>query len=134
MTKDMLMDKPATKDVPEGKVQEGTVHEGINAARDTIRSATVQVGDAVDSVRATLPEVARASRELASDALQRIEAGSDQQISASATMSLGLAIGMLLGGAPRLLIALALVPVAAIGIVMLGRRPARPIAASAATR
>jgi hypothetical protein len=122
MTKDMVMDTPAAK-----AAREGEVHEGISAARETIRVATMQVGDAVDSVRTSLPEMAKASRELAADALQRIEAGSDQQISAGATMSLGLAIGMLLGGAPRILIALALVPVAAIGIVMLGRRPVRSV-------
>jgi hypothetical protein len=128
MTKDMVMDKStATSDA------EGNAHVGISAARETIRAATVQVGEAVDTVRTSLPEMAKASRDLASDALQRIEAGSDQQISAGATMSLGLAIGMLLGGAPRILIALALVPVAAIGIVMLGRRPARPMGSSAST-
>ena len=120
MTQDVVMDKPSGAHDPEGET-----HETTRAARETIRVATMQVGDAVDSVRTTLPEMARASRELATDALQRIEAGSDQQISAGATMSLGLAIGMLLGGAPRILIALALVPVAAIGIVMLGRRPVR---------
>jgi hypothetical protein len=108
--------------------------EAMTAARDTIRAATVQVGDAVDTVRTTIPEVARASRELAGEALQRIEAGSDQQISAGATMSLGLAIGMLLGGAPRILIAFALVPVAAIGIVLLGRRPGRSTGTPSAAR
>jgi hypothetical protein len=124
----MVMDTPAARSDPDGDV-----HEGISAARETIRAASVQVGEAVDTVRTSLPEMARASRELAADALQRIEAGSDQQISAGATMSLGLAIGMLLGGAPRILIALALVPVAAIGIVMLGRRPVRPTGTSTST-
>jgi hypothetical protein len=118
-----------TRDTTEpsaSRARHGNPDEGFEGARQAVRAATAQVGDAVDSVRASLPEVARASRELAGGAIQRIESGSDQQISAGATMSLGLAIGMLLGGAPRFLIALALVPVAAIGLVMLERRSPRP--------
>ena len=54
--------------------------------------------------------------------MRRIQAGSDQQVSAGIAMSLGLAIGMLLGSAPRILVALALVPVAAMGFVLMDRR------------
>jgi len=125
MTKDMVMDSPAAK-----RAHDGDTGEAMGSARETIRTATLQVGEAVEAVRTGLPEVARASRDFAADAMQRIEAGSDQQISAGATMSLGLAIGMLLGGAPRILIALALVPLAAIGMVMLGRRPVRSVGSS----
>jgi len=46
------------------------------------------------------------------DAMRAIESGSDERVSAGVTLSLGLAIGMLIGGAPRLLTILALVPVA----------------------
>lgn len=123
MTKDMTMD-------PQAEARTGDPVEG---ARDAVRLAAVQVGEAVDTVRMTIPEVVRASRDFAGVALERIEAGSDQQISAGATMSLGLAIGMLLGGAPRLLIALALLPVAAIGLVLLDRRAPRPSGGSRAT-
>ena len=38
------------------------------------------------------------------------------------TLSLGLAIGMLIGSAPRLLIAIALAPLAAMGLVLADRR------------
>ena len=117
MTKDTALESPATVH----RARAGT-REGIDTAREAVRSATTQVGDAVDTVRASIPEVARTSRGLAEGAMRRIEAGSDQQISAGATMSLGLAIGMLLGGAPRILIALALLPVAAIGLVLMDRR------------
>ena len=54
-TKDTVMDRSATVDGPENEP-----HEAINAARETIRAATVQVGDAVDTVKATIPDVARA--------------------------------------------------------------------------
>lgn len=100
-------------------------------ARDAVRTATAQVGEAVETMRTSMPEVARASREMVDDAMRRIEAGSDQRVSTGVTLSLGLAIGMLLGGAPRILIALALVPVAAMGMVLMDRRTgARPVGGS----
>ena len=91
-------------------------------ARDVVSTATAQVGAAVDGVRESLPEVARASRGLMNDAMRWAETSSDQRVTAGVTMSLGLALGMLLGGAPRLLIALALIPVAAMGLVIMDRR------------
>ena len=90
--------------------------------RDIARTATAQVGAAVDGVRETLPEVARASRGLMNDAMRWAETSSDQRVTAGVTMSLGLALGMLLGGAPRILIAIALIPVAAMGLVLMDRR------------
>ena len=56
------------------------------------------------------------------DAFRAIERGSDERVSSGVTLSLGLAIGMLIGGAPRLLTVLALVPVAAMGLVLVDRR------------
>lgn len=91
-------------------------------ARDVVSTATAQMGAAVEGVRESLPEVARASRGLMNDAMRWAETSSDQRVTAGVTMSLGLALGMLLGGAPRLLIALALIPVAAMGLVIMDRR------------
>jgi hypothetical protein len=54
--------------------------------------------------------------------MRTIETSSDERVAAGVTLSLGLAVGMLIGGAPRLLIAIALIPVAAIGMVMMDRR------------
>jgi hypothetical protein len=69
-----------------------------------------------------MPEVARVSRGLMDEAMQAIERGSAERVSAGVTLSLGLAIGMLIGGAPRLLTVIALIPVAAMGIVLVDRR------------
>jgi hypothetical protein len=66
--------------------------------------------------------------------MKRIEAGSDQQVSAGVTLSLGLAIGMLVGGAPRLFVAAALVPVAAMGLVLMDRRALGRASASSSSR
>jgi hypothetical protein len=89
---------------------------------ETLRAAGTGLSDAVGAARTAVPEFARSSQELADELMRRIHAGSDQQVSAGVAMSLGLAIGMLLGSAPRLLVAAALVPVAAMGFVLMDRR------------
>jgi hypothetical protein len=73
----------------------------------------------------SMPEVARASRSAVDEALRAIEGGSDARLSAGVALSLGLTIGLLIGGAPRLLVALALLPLAAMGLALADRRGAR---------
>ena len=93
----------------------------FEGTRSALGAAASQVADAVETTRTVIPEVARSSRAAMTDAMSRIEAGSDQQVAAGATLSLGLAIGMLIGGAPRLLVVLALLPLTAMAAVLLDR-------------
>jgi hypothetical protein len=106
--------------------------DAVAAARDAVGTAASGVLGAIDTVGSSMPEVARVSRGLMDDALRAIERGSDERVTAGVTLSLGLAIGMLIGGAPRLLTVIALIPVAAMGIVLVDRRtavaPKRPAA------
>jgi hypothetical protein len=95
---------------------------GSATEQDAVATAVAQVQGAIDSVSRQVPEVARASRAAVDDMFRAIETGSDERVSAGVTLSLGLAIGMLLGGAPRLLILVALAPVAAMGLVLQDRR------------
>jgi hypothetical protein len=87
---------------------------------------TTEIREVVDSVARSMPDVARSSRTLMEDAMQGIERSSDERVAAGVTLSLGLAVGMLIGGAPRLLTALALLPVAAFGLVLMDRRGTAP--------
>jgi hypothetical protein len=50
-----------------------------------------------------------------------MEAGSDQMLAVGASLSLGLALGMLVGGANRLLVAVALIPATAMAFTLLDR-------------
>jgi hypothetical protein len=100
---------------------------GADRARDTesqdvVRMAADEVRGALDTVSRSVPDVARTSRSLLDDALRAIDSGSDERLSAGLTLSLGLAIGLMIGGAPRFLTAVALVPVAAIGLAMVDRQ------------
>ena len=92
--------------------------EAVQAAAREVRSALAGVGR-------SMPQVARVSRGAVDDLMRAIETGSDQQVTFGVSLSLGLAIGMLLGGAPRPLIALALAPVAIMGMALVDRRTGR---------
>lgn len=91
-------------------------------ARNTVAAAADEVRGALQGVSRQVPQVARASRGAIDDLYRMIDSSSDERVTAGVTLSLGLAIGMLLGGANRLLIALSLIPVAITGFVMADRR------------
>lgn len=91
-------------------------------ARTTVAVAADQVRGALQGMSHQVPQVARASRSAIDDLYRMIDTSSDERVTAGVTLSLGLAIGMLLGGANRLLIALSLIPVAITGFVMADRR------------
>ena len=98
---------------------------GDSSNAKMVQAAAREVRSALEGVSRSMPDVARASRAAVDDLVHAIEAGSDERVSAGVTLSLGLAIGMLIGGAPRLLIALALAPVAVMGLALADRRASR---------
>jgi hypothetical protein len=95
-------------------------------------AAIEQARDVVVRVGASVPSFVEASRRFAEASIRAIDLASDERIAAGTTLSLGLAIGMLIGGAPRLLTAVALVPVAAMGLAMLDRRSPRVVRSGSA--
>lgn len=99
-----------------------TRESGTTTDRDPVQAAMHEVRGALEGVGRSVPGAARASRAAVDDLFKTIESGSDERVSTGVTLSLGLAIGMLVGGAPRLLVALALIPLAAMGLVMADRR------------
>jgi hypothetical protein len=92
---------------------------------EAVQAAMREVRSVLGGVGRSMPDVARASRTAVDDLVRTIETGSDERVSAGVSLSLGLAIGMLIGGAPRILIALALAPVAIMGVVNSDRRAAK---------
>jgi len=94
------------------------------AARDV---AGTVLGAASDAV-ARLPEAAATTRGAVEEANRAMRAGSDEMLVAGTTLSIGLAVGLLIGGASRLLVVLAVVPAAAMGFTLLDRsQPGRPL-------
>ena len=95
---------------------------GGDDASDAVQTAVREVRGAIENVSRSVPDVARASRSAVDDLFRVIETGSDERVTAGVSLSLGLALGMLLGSAPRILVIIALAPVVAAGLVLADRR------------
>jgi hypothetical protein len=97
-----------------------TNHSGTSP-REVVGDVASGVKGAAETVAARLPEAAATTRAAVDEAARRIETGSDEMLTAGATLSLGLALGLLIGGASRILVTLALIPAAAMGMTLLDR-------------
>jgi hypothetical protein len=69
-----------------------------------------------------LPAAAASTRDVLTEAQARMNSSSDEVLTNGTMLSLGVALGLLLGGANRLLVALALIPAAAMGATLIDRR------------
>jgi hypothetical protein len=106
-----------------------TNNQSGTSPREVVGDVASGVRGAAETVAARLPEAAATTRAAVDEAARRIETGSDEMLTAGATLSLGLAIGLLIGGANRILVVLALIPAAAMGMTLLdrsGRNGGRP--------
>ena len=108
-----------------------TVNEQTtDSADDTSRSAAIgaAVSDAAGTARGVagdavsrLPEVAATTRATIEETNRQIQAGSDEMLTMGSVLSFGFAMGLLIGGAGRLLVAAALMPAAVMGITLFDR-------------
>ena len=118
---------------------DGTTSKTTSAASREETSRTAAVGDAVAEAAGTvrgaagdavarLPEVAATTRSAIEDANRQMRSGSDEMLSVGSVLSFGFAMGLLIGGASRLLVAVALIPAAAMGLTLMDRvsRRGRP--------
>jgi hypothetical protein len=87
----------------------------------TVADRASAVADAASAAAARLPDAANATGVQLGRANERIQRESDEVLAVGATLSLGLALGLLLGGANRILVFLALVPAAAMGYTLFDR-------------
>jgi len=88
---------------------------------ETARAVAGNVASAAEQAVAKLPEATQSTRAAVEEANRAIQSGSDEALMAGTTLSVGLALGLLLGGANRLLVILALIPAAAMGFTLLDR-------------
>lgn len=117
--------RPASETADDTTVQQAK--EAVRDAADTVRSVA---SDAV----ARLPEAAATTRDAVADARRSIDSSSDETLSAGTLVAFGFALGLLVGGANRLLVMLALVPAAAMGLTLLDRQTSRPVSRPTASR
>jgi hypothetical protein len=100
-----------TKTVDE--VQTGTTRQ-ISDLADTVAGAA---GD----MTARIPEVAQGTRDAITEANRMVRGGSDQTLKLIGAGAVGFAVGLLMGGANRLLVVLSLIPASLIAATLMQR-------------
>lgn len=107
------------------RVKEPTQTSRIETARAVVAGAVADAAATAGSIATDastrLPTAAATTRAAFDDANRRIRASSDEMLRLGTVVSFGFAVGLLIAGANRILVALALVPVGMIGLTMLER-------------
>jgi hypothetical protein len=101
-------------DTPEGDDVRQSAYAMIDGAQERIRAG-------VERAAEVMPDAMAGAQVAARDTQRRLDEMSDQNLLAGASFSLGLAIGLFVSGANRLIVALTLVPAAAMLTTMIGR-------------
>jgi hypothetical protein len=100
----------------------------------TAKGIASDVADKAVAAAQRLPDAANATGVQLERASQIIQSESDEVLAVGTSLSLGLAMGLLLGGANRLLVILALIPATAMGFTLFdrhgGTRGTRPRAST----
>lgn len=87
----------------------------------TARQVAEGVAAAAGDVTARIPEVAQTTRGALEEANRMVHRGSDQTLYLVGAVSIGFAVGLLVGGAHRLLVILSLIPAGLIGATIVER-------------
>ena len=90
----------------------------VSDAAETVREAAASVKDVATT---RIPEVTATTRSAIEDANRQMQSSSDEMLAMGGALSFGLAVGMLVGGAPRFLVAGTLVPAIAMILTLLNR-------------
>ncbi len=106
---------------------------GKAAVTDAARHVADTVAGVAGEVGARLPEAANSTREAFGQADRLVHAGSDETLKVVGALSVGFAVGLLIGGAPRVLVLGALAPALLIGTTYIERMN-EPLGAAAARR
>jgi hypothetical protein len=87
----------------------------------TAKTIATEVADRASAAASRLPEAANVTGASLERAGQMIRSESDEVLAVGTSLSLGLAMGLLLGGANRILVVLALIPATAMGFTLFDR-------------
>jgi hypothetical protein len=98
-----------------------TATDEANDLATTAKGIASDVADRAVAAAQRLPEAASATGVQLEKANAMIRSESDEVLVVGTSLSLGMAIGLLLGGANRILVILALVPATAMGLTLFDR-------------
>lgn len=106
-------DGPSPKETGGPKLRNAA--EGMRGAAEGVRGAAA-------GLAAQVPSMTAQTRDLVDSATRQMERSPDDVLALGTALTTGIAIGMFLAGAPRLTVALALIPAGAMGATLLDRR------------
>ncbi len=95
--------------------------DDTNDLAATAKGIASDVADRAVAAAQRLPEAATVTGAQIERANQKIQGESDEVLAVGTSLSLGLAMGLLLGGANRILVILALIPATAMGFTLFDR-------------
>ena len=87
----------------------------------TARNVADSVAGAAGEVTSRIPEVTQSTKDALTEANRMVHRGSDDTLRIIGSASIGFAVGLLVGGANRILVIASLVPAALIGATMVER-------------
>ena len=87
----------------------------------TARDVAQTVAEGAGEVTARIPEIAQGTRDAFAEANRMVHGGSDQTLRLVGVASMAFGMGLLIGGANRILVLASLVPAALIGATMVER-------------
>lgn len=93
----------------------------VGAIGDAVTTAAGSVKDAAGDAASRLPAIAATTRSALEGANRQMRASSDEMLAIGGTLSFGLALGLLVGGASRLFVIGALLPAGAMALTLLDR-------------
>jgi hypothetical protein len=111
----------ATVRTLDNETTEPTKTSRLGATTSAISDGAASVASATSDAAARLPDILEQGRAAFVGANRQVQAGSDQSLSIGTAVSFGFAVGLLIGGASRLIVAAAFVPVAMMGLTLLDR-------------
>src|SRR6478735_9835549 len=109
-----------TKHTANGKGANDT-HDDRSGIGSTVAAAAGTIQSAAADAAERLPEVASATRSALVEVDRQVEAGSDELLTVGTALSFGMAAGLLLAGANRILVLSAFIPAAVLGLRLLDR-------------
>jgi hypothetical protein len=106
--------------------------QSVDGPLDALATKAADTLDGAVELARGLPETvdraAATTGRALGEAQRTVQGGSDAALLAGASMTAGLALGLLVGRAPRLVVAVALVPAAVLAIALVDRRSGLAIA------
>jgi hypothetical protein len=90
-------------------------------ARQMLDDAAQRAGEAIDRASAQMPAVMETASSALNESARRLEESPDDVLTIGAALSTGIALGLYIGGANRILVTLAMIPAVAMGFTLLGR-------------